>query len=54
MLPWESATSGWKVNTVLKRSETDVVFLYRIINTSIVYTMEEKWKGWRSDFSKQI
>lgn len=35
-------TSGCKVNTGLKHSDTDGEFLYRIINTSIVYTMKEK------------
>jgi len=44
-LPCASVTSGCKVNTALERSETDIVFLYTIINTSIVYTMEDKWKG---------
>lgn len=47
-------TSGCKVNTVLGRSDTDGEFLYGIINTSIVYTMKEKRKGWQYDFSKHI
>lgn len=45
MLPWASMTSGCKVNTALEQSDTDGEFLYRIINTSIVYTMKEKQKG---------
>lgn len=38
-------TSGWKANTVLERSDTGVVFLYNIINTSLCLPWKKNGKA---------